>query len=73
MAEYWQDKRINHKHVACAWALVLVVVAIMLAITSLAAPDCPQWRDVDAGACSDGKGVSRALHLRPSPRAVKGS
>ena len=38
MADYWQDKRISHKHVACAWALVLVVLAVMVVITSLASP-----------------------------------
>jgi hypothetical protein len=55
MTEYWQDKRINHRHVACAWALVLVVLAMMLLVTSLGAPDCPQWRDGAVNAGADNK------------------
>jgi len=55
MTEYWQDKRINHRHVACAWALVLVVLAMMLLVTSLGTPDCPQWRDAAVNACANGK------------------
>jgi hypothetical protein len=55
MTEYWQDKRINHRHVACAWALVLVVLAMMLLVTSLGAPDCPQLRDAAVNACANGK------------------
>jgi hypothetical protein len=56
MTEYWQDKRINHRHVACAWALVLVVLAMMLLVTSLGAPDCPHGRDAAAAnACANGK------------------
>jgi len=55
MTEYWQDKRINHRHVACAWALVLVVLAMMVLVTSLGTPDCTQWRDAAVNACANGK------------------
>lgn len=54
MAEYWQDKRINHKTVACAWVLVLVVMAMMVAITSYTAGDCPQSRNLETASCADG-------------------
>jgi hypothetical protein len=53
MAEYWQDKRINHKTVACAWGLVLVVIAMMVAITSFTADDCWQSRDVASASCAE--------------------
>lgn len=66
MAEYWQDKRINHKTVACAWALVLVVIAMMVAITSYTADDCPQSRDVASTSCADGVVMREAnAHWRP--------
>ena len=54
MADYWQDKRINQKHVACAWGLVLVVIALMLAITSPPATDCSPRGDLAADNCPDG-------------------
>lgn len=60
MEEYWHDKRINHKQVPCAWGLVLVVIAIMVAITSFTAPDCPQSRDVAAALCADDAAVREA-------------
>lgn len=59
MAEYWQERRIDRKQVACAWALVVVILAVMLAITSLGAPECPQ----EPGAsqtCVDGTLVREA-------------
>jgi hypothetical protein len=64
MAEYWQEKRIDHKHVACAWGLVLVVLAVMLVITSLTAPGCAPDREVAASNCADGKMVQRATSER---------
>lgn len=60
MAEYWQDRRIDGKQVACAWALVVVILAVMLAITSLGAPECPQEPGAAAEACVDGTLVREA-------------
>ena len=37
MGDYWQDKRVNNRQVAAAWALVLAVGAVMLAVSFLAA------------------------------------
>jgi hypothetical protein len=64
MTEYWQDKRINQKHVACAWALVVVMLAGMLVVTHLVAPACPPERDVVAGGCADGQIVRAAVEER---------
>jgi hypothetical protein len=68
MADYWQDKRINQKHVACAWALVVVVLAVMVVISSLAAPGCMPGQDVEAGGCGDGKFVPRATSDRQTSK-----
>ena len=54
MADYWQDKRIDQKHVACAWVLVLVVIALMLVVTSMPAADCQPRGDLAAENCPDG-------------------
>lgn len=35
MAEYWQEKRLTTKHVAFAWALVVVVLAGMVVVEAL--------------------------------------
>lgn len=65
MAEYWQDRRIDGKQVACAWALVVVILAMMLAITSLGAPECPRQPGAAAEACVDGSRVREANADRP--------
>ena len=36
MGEYWQDKQVGNRQVAAAWALVLVVGAVMLAVSFFA-------------------------------------
>lgn len=53
MEEYWQDRRIDRKQVACAWALVVVILALMLAITTLGAPECPQEPGAATETCVD--------------------
>ena len=68
MTEYWQDKRINHRHVACAWALVLVIVAVMFAITFLDAPECPHPGDAPPSACATGMVAHTAVAKR-QPRS----
>jgi hypothetical protein len=60
MEEYWQDRRIDRKQVACAWALVVVILAVMLAITSLSTPDCPHEPGAAARACENGAPVREA-------------
>lgn len=60
MAEYWQDRRIDRKQVTCAWALVVVILAVMLVITSLGAPECPQAPDAAAETCVDATLVREA-------------
>jgi hypothetical protein len=64
MSEYWQDKRVNRGQVACAWALVLVVLALMVAITTLMEPDCPDGRNMVASACEEGKIMRQATAQR---------
>jgi hypothetical protein len=66
MTEYWQDKRINQKHVACAWALVVVMLAAMLVVTRLAGPACPQERGVVADDCTYGQ-IMRKLAAERQP------
>lgn len=60
MGEYWQDKRINPKRVACAWGLALLVMAMMVVVTSFTAGDCPPSRDVTAASCVDDVAVGEA-------------
>lgn len=67
MSEYWQDKRVNRGQAACAWALVLVVLALMVAITTLMEPDCPDDRDVVASACADGSFTHQVAAERGQP------
>jgi hypothetical protein len=55
MADYWQDKRISYTHVACAWGLVLVALAGMVAITYLTAPACSPWQETAAAGCADAR------------------
>jgi hypothetical protein len=35
MGDYWQDKQVSNRQVACAWGLVLAVGAIVLAVSFL--------------------------------------
>jgi hypothetical protein len=60
MEEYWQDRRVDRKQVACAWALVVVILAVMLAITSLSVPDCPHEPGAATRACENGTPVREA-------------
>ena len=62
MAEYWQDKRIDQKHVACAWVLVVVVIALMLVITSMPATECPIRGDLAAESCPDAMTTGGGRH-----------
>jgi hypothetical protein len=55
MTDYWQDKRISSTHVACAWGLVLVALAGMVAIIYLAAPVCSPWQETAAAGCADAR------------------
>jgi hypothetical protein len=55
MADYWQDKRISYTHVACAWGLVLVALAGMVAIIHLTTPVCSPWQETAAAGCADGR------------------
>jgi hypothetical protein len=55
MADYWQDKRITYTHVACAWGLVLVALAGMVAIISLTDRACSPWQEAAGAGCADAR------------------
>jgi hypothetical protein len=55
MADYWQDKRINYTHVACAWGLVVVALAGMVAIIYLTDQACSPWQETAAAGCADAR------------------
>lgn len=68
--EYWQEKRLDVKHVLSAWALVLILLAFGLALASLAGSrSCDSlavFDDQFASALERGRGTR--VYDQPTPR-----